>query len=96
MRKQYLIENLDCAHCAMEMEEAAKKVPGVQYVNVNYLSMKLTLEAEDREFTAVFRKVVKACLSVEPDVTFLESRAQLSGEQPKNAAGRGDYGFCKT
>jgi copper chaperone CopZ len=50
MRKQYQIENLDCAHCAMKMEEAAGKIEGVEFVNVNFLSMKLTLEAEDKNF----------------------------------------------
>ena len=56
MRKQFILENLDCGHCAMEMEEEAKKIPGVLFVNVNFLSMKLTLEAEDKKFRQVFRR----------------------------------------
>ncbi|MBR3837631.1 MAG: heavy metal translocating P-type ATPase [Clostridia bacterium] len=83
MRKQYQIENLDCAHCAMKMEEAAGKVEGVEFVNVNFLSMKLTLEAEDKSFQKVFHQVERACRSVEPDVIFHENRYRLSGDQKK-------------
>jgi len=83
MRKQYQIENLDCAHCAMKMEEAAGKIEGVEFVNVNFLSMKLTLEAEDQNFQKIFHQVEKACRSVEPDVVFHENRYRLSGSQKK-------------
>ena len=61
MRKQYILEDLDCANCAREMEEEAAKVPGVEYVNVNFLTMKMTLEAPDESFDRVFREVVKTC-----------------------------------
>ncbi len=81
MRKQYIIENLDCAHCAMEMEKRAKKVPGALFVSINFLSKKLTLEAEDSHFQEVFRQVEKACLEIEPDGLFLEDKYKMSKGQ---------------
>lgn len=81
MRKQYRIENLDCAHCAMKMEEEAKKVPGVLFLSVNFVSMKLTLEAEESAFDSVFRKVEKACREVESDVRFAEQKYRMSKNQ---------------
>ncbi len=81
MRKQYVIENLDCAHCAMKMEDAAKKVKGVTFVSVNFLSMKLTLEAEDRAFSTVLRQVQKACKEVEPDVKFHENKYKMTSNE---------------
>ena len=30
MRKVYKLENLDCANCAAKMEDAIKKIEGVQ------------------------------------------------------------------
>ena len=83
MRKQYILEDLDCAHCAMEMEEAAKKVPGVEYVSVNFLSMKLTLEAADGDYDRVFRQVVKVCRKVEPDCRIVTQKYRMGGEEKK-------------
>ncbi len=83
MRKQYRLENLDCAHCAMEMEEAAKKIPGVDFVSVNFLSMKLTLEAEDNIFDSVFKKVVKTCGEVEPDCKILVQKYEMEDDEKK-------------
>jgi copper chaperone CopZ len=39
MKKSYAIE-VDCAHCAAKMEEAANKVEGVNKVTVNFLAAK--------------------------------------------------------
>ena len=83
MRKQYVLQDLDCANCAREMEEAAEKVPGVDYVNVNFLSMKMTLEADDGEFDRVFRQVVKVCRKVEPDCKILTNSYRMGGEEKK-------------
>ena len=83
MRKQYQIENLDCAHCAMKMEEAARLVPGVLFVNVNFVSQRLTLEAEDRDFDAVFCKVEEACRKIEPDVCFRSVSHQMDRNQKR-------------
>jgi len=65
----------------MEMEEAARKTEGVSFVSVNFLSMKLTLEAEDSVFPQVFKKVEKVCRAVEPDVRFYENKFRLQKEQ---------------
>ena len=45
MRKTFELEELDCAACAAKMEDGIRKIEGVSYVQVNFLSQKLTLEA---------------------------------------------------
>lgn len=84
MRKQYLIENLDCAHCAMKMENAAKKVEGATFVSVNFVSMKLTLEADDAVFKKVYNEVLRVCKSVEPDVVFHQNKYKMSSIEKKD------------
>ena len=69
MKKSFVVEDLCCAHCAAEMEEAVKKVDGVISANVNFILQKITVEAADDEFDAVMKKVVKVCKKVEPDAT---------------------------
>ncbi len=67
MKKTYKIE-VDCAACALKMEDAAKKVEGVLDAGVNFMSQKMQVEfAEGSDVGAVMEKVVKACKKVESD-----------------------------
>lgn len=67
MKKTYKIE-VDCANCALKMEEAAKKVEGVADAAVSFMTQKMKVEfAEDAEAGTVMKAVVKACKKVESD-----------------------------
>lgn len=71
MRKTFDLEDLDCAHCAAKMEEGIRKLDGVIDVSVNFLTQKLTLEADDTAFEKVLKQAVKVCRKIEPDCTIL-------------------------
>ncbi len=71
MKKVYRLEDLDCAHCAAKMEDAIRKIDGVQSVQVNFLAQKLTLEAPDDRFDGILAEAVRACKKIEPDCTIL-------------------------
>lgn len=67
MKKKYKIE-VDCANCALKMEEAAKKVEGVADAAVSFMSQRMDVTfAEGAEEKAVMAAVAKACRKVEPD-----------------------------
>ncbi|MCI9321319.1 MAG: heavy-metal-associated domain-containing protein [Lachnospiraceae bacterium] len=67
MKKTYKIE-VDCANCALKMEEAAKKVEGVQDVTVSFMTQKMKVEfSEGADDKAVMQTVRKACKKVEDD-----------------------------
>ena len=67
MKKTYAIE-VDCANCAMKMEEAAGKLPGVAAASINFMTQKMSVEfAEGAEEKAVMKAILKACRKVEPD-----------------------------
>lgn len=67
MKKTYKIE-VDCANCALKMEEATKKVDGVQDAAVNFMTQKMKVEfAEEADEKAVMKAVLKACKKVESD-----------------------------
>lgn len=66
MKKKFACE-VDCANCAAKLEEAIKKVEGVEAVNVNFLTQKLTLTAPDDRFNAVLDEVIRVAKKVEPD-----------------------------
>ena len=67
MRKTFTVEELDCAHCAAKIEEEIKALEGVNYINVNFLAQKITLEADDEDFEAILSKAVEICKKTEPD-----------------------------
>jgi copper chaperone CopZ len=67
MKKTYVLEDLDCAHCAAKMEEAIRKLEGVNSVTVSYIAQKFVLDAEDARFDEILQEAVKICRKVEPD-----------------------------
>ncbi len=67
MKKTFVLEDLDCAHCAAKMEEAIRKLEGVNSVTVSYIAQKLVLDAEDARFDEILKEAVKICHKVEPD-----------------------------
>lgn len=73
MKKTFLLEELDCAHCAARMEEGIRKLPGVLDVSVNFLTQKLTLEADDAVFEKVLKEAAKICRRIEPDCRIILS-----------------------
>lgn len=67
MKKTYRLEELDCAHCAAKMEEAIRKLSGVTGASINFMTQKLTLEAEDEKFDEILQQAAKICRKIEPD-----------------------------
>lgn len=67
MKKTYKID-VDCANCALKMEQAAKATEGVQDAVVNFMALKMTVDfAEGADPKAVMRNVLKNCKKVEDD-----------------------------
>ena len=67
MKKTYKIE-VDCANCALKMEEAAKTVDGIVEATVSFMTQKMKVEfADGVDEKEVMNKVVKACKKVEDD-----------------------------
>ena len=68
MKKKFQLVDLDCASCAAKMENAIKKIDGVQAASV-FIMQKMTIEAEEERFDEVMKEVVSVCRKVEPDCT---------------------------
>lgn len=72
MKKVYILEDLDCAHCAGKIEEAVGKLEGVTKSTVTLLTQKLTIEVEDDKADAIIADIKKIVKKFEPDVEVLE------------------------
>ena len=71
MKKKFKLQDLDCANCAAKMEEAIKKIDGVNDASVSFMMQKLTIDAVDDRFEAIMDEVEKVCAKVEPDTKIL-------------------------
>ncbi len=71
MTKRFDLLDLDCANCALKMEDAIKKVDGVKDASVNFFTQRMSIDVEEEDFDSVMKKVVKVCRKVEPDCTIL-------------------------
>ena len=71
MKKKFKLQDLDCANCAAKLEDAIKKIPGVNDANVSFMMQKMTVDAEDDKFDAIMEEVVRVCAKVEPDCKIL-------------------------
>ena len=72
MTKTYILEDLDCAHCAAKIEEEVGKLEGVIKSTCTFLTQKLVVElddAADKDITKMIKKIVK---KLEPDVEVVE------------------------
>jgi copper chaperone CopZ len=67
MKKRFLIEELCCANCAAKMEEGIRKLDGVTSANINFLTQKLTLEAEEADFPRLLEEADRIIRKIEPD-----------------------------
>lgn len=53
------------------MEEAIKKIPGVNDASVSFMNQKMTVDAVDEKFDDIMKEVVAVCAKVEPDCRIL-------------------------
>ena len=60
MKKKFKLTDLDCANCAAKMEDAIKKLDGVNDASVSFMMQKMTIDE-------IMKEVVEVCKKVEPD-----------------------------
>lgn len=67
MKRVFKLEDLDCANCAAKMERGISQIDGVKNVNVNFMAMRMTLEADDGRFESILDEAQRVCKKIEPD-----------------------------
>lgn len=66
MKKKFKCE-IDCANCAAKVEEAIKKLDGVEDAKINFMMQKFTLVADDDRFEEIIDEAIKIGKKIEPD-----------------------------
>lgn len=73
IRKELVLEGLDCANCAALIETKVNKIRGVSSASVNFLTKTLIVETEDPAMTEeIIAQTKKIVLQLEPHVLVRE------------------------
>ncbi len=71
MKKVFKITGIDCANCALKMEDKIKQLENVNDVSINFLTEKFTLDAKDEEFSNILEKSKNIIKKIEPDAEII-------------------------
>ncbi|MBR2622191.1 MAG: cation transporter [Clostridia bacterium] len=71
MKKSFAMQDLDCANCASKMENAIKKIDGVNDCSINFFAQKMILDADDTRFEDIVKKAAAAIKKVDPDCSLI-------------------------
>ena len=67
MVKTFKLCDLDCANCGLKMENAIKKIKGVNDAKDSFMTQKLTIDADEENFDEILKQSQKVCKRIEPD-----------------------------
>ena len=81
--KKYTISGLDCAQCAVNLEHEIRKIPGINTVNVNFLSKSI-------EFDASYEDEVKQVVKKTEPEAELYSKGNSVTKRPDRTDGAGE------
>lgn len=65
MKKVFKMEELDCANCAAKMENAIRKINGVNDVTIAFMTQRMTLDADDKQFDKILDEAQDAVRRVD-------------------------------
>lgn len=68
MKRVYKLEGLDCADCAAKLERKLANIDGITGANINFMTLKCTLEAESEKMDGIIEKAMEIIRIEEPDV----------------------------
>lgn len=71
MKKTYMMEDLDCAHCAAKMEEQIRKLEGVFEVSINFFAQKMIIELDEERVDDIMKQAQRAVSKVDPNCRIL-------------------------
>ncbi len=67
MKKVFALSDIDCPVCAGKVQDLVSKIDGVISARVDFLALKLTIEADEADFKKIIPLAEKAVKKVEPD-----------------------------
>jgi Cd2+/Zn2+-exporting ATPase len=92
-RHEWILEGLDCANCALKIENGVSKIEGVLDCSVNFVTKTLTMTASSDQKEEIFRQTERKVHRLEPHVRMIvkSARGRLR-ENSRSVAGAAQAG----
>nr|WP_279378949.1 heavy metal translocating P-type ATPase [Acetivibrio straminisolvens] len=75
VKKELILEGLNCAHCALKIETKVKEIEGVKDASINFVSKKMTLELDDMlQSSDIVKQASLIAKSIEEDIEVIEEQ----------------------
>ena len=71
MRKEYVVKDLCCAHCAQKIQNKVSKLKGVELANLNVMSQRLVIDVQEAYAEGLTEQVKQIVAKIEPECTVL-------------------------
>jgi Cd2+/Zn2+-exporting ATPase len=81
MKRTFLLENLDCANCAAKLELAVKGLADVKSCSVNFMALKLVLEADESKMDGVVKSAERLIKETEPEINMRDSAPETAKKE---------------
>ncbi|MBE0341552.1 heavy metal translocating P-type ATPase, partial [Paenibacillus sp. 28ISP30-2] len=92
-RHEWILEGLDCANCALKIENGVSKIEGVLDCSVNFVTKTLTMTASPDQKEEILRQTEQKVHRLEPHVRMIEKSARgRSSEIHRSVAGAAQAG----
>ncbi|SLL06141.1 heavy metal translocating P-type ATPase [Mycobacteroides abscessus subsp. abscessus] len=86
LKKEFTLEGLDCANCAMKIENGIASISGVRECNVNFATQTLSLQLNENERDNILAKAEKTITRLEPHVKMVEKGKRMKNSTPHHHA----------
>ncbi|MBP2114704.1 heavy metal translocating P-type ATPase [Paenibacillus silagei] len=87
VKRKWVLDGLDCANCAMKIENKVKKIEGVSSCSVNFATKTMTLETTAAAADEIAKQAEHTVTKLEPHVKPRAVRASRAVKKPLSAEG---------
>jgi Zn2+/Cd2+-exporting ATPase len=81
VKKEIILEGLNCAYCASKIEKEISGIDGIDLVSMNFIEKKLTLEISNPNLENTIDTISKLINKIEPDVVIKEKEIAKSNRK---------------
>ena len=81
VKRELILEGLDCANCAQIIENGVKQIDGISDCSVNFVTKSLLMETEDKQVDAVVAEAKKKVKTLEPNIKIVGKNHMIAGER---------------
>lgn len=90
VKREFVLDGLDCSNCAMKIENNIKNVEGVTSCSVNFVTKTLTVTTDQDKENAVVQKATQTVKKLEPHINVIDKKENHSGHSHDHSHTKGE------